>query len=276
MSGVSRTIDGTQDEDVMRFSGQRVVVTGACGVFGTWIAAAFAREGARLCLSDNRADELAAAARRLGEGTLTHATELTEEGSVEDLARLVERHWGTADIVVNNAGVYPRGQLLEITVADWDRIMGVNLRAPFLVSRAFARLMIAAGVRGSIVNISSGAARQMRNGSVPYCVSKTALERLTKGFALELAPYGIRVNAVEPGFAPGSAVSPLSEAYVARMTARIPLGRTSGPDDAPEAVMFLASEKAGFITGAVLSVDGGNSIGTYEPAPLAAAPARPA
>jgi len=108
----------------------------------------------------------------------------------------------------------------------------------------------------------------MRNGSVPYCTSKTALERLSKGFALELAPLGIRVNVVEPGFAPGSAVSPLSEAYVEKMKSRIPLGRTSGPDDTPGAILYLCSEQASFITGAVLSVDGGNSIGTFEPGQL--------
>jgi 3-oxoacyl-[acyl-carrier protein] reductase len=116
--------------------------------------------------------------------------------------------------------------------------------------------------------ISSGAARQMRNGSVPYCTTKTALERLAKGFALELAPHKIRVNVVEPGFAPGSVVSPLTDDYVARMAARIPLGRTSGPEDAPGAVLYLCSPAAGFITGAVLSVDGGNSIGTYDPGEL--------
>jgi 3-oxoacyl-[acyl-carrier protein] reductase len=128
-----------------------------------------------------------------------------------------------------------------------------------------AKLMIAARRKGSVVNISSGASRQMRSGSVPYCTSKTALERLTKGLALELAPYGIRVNAVEPGFAPGSIVSRLSAEYVSRMMARIPLGRTSGPGDAPEAVAYLCSDKASFITGAVLTVDGGNSIGAFEP-----------
>ena len=149
---------------------------------------------------------------------------------------------------------------------EWDCILGVNLRAPFLLTQAMARLMIAQGRAGSVVMISSGAARQMRNGSVPYCTSKTAVERLAKGFALELAPYGIRVNVVEPGFAPGSTVSPLDSAYVERMKARIPLGRTSGPDDAPEAIMYLCSDAAAFVTGAVLSVDGGNSIGTYEPA----------
>ncbi len=252
----------------MRYRGKRVVVTGACGVFGTWIAEAFAREGATLCLADMRAAQLEQLAARFDAGTLVHATELTDETSVIALARMVGERWGAPDVVVNNAGVYPRGLLLDIPLAEWDRIMDVNVRAPFLVSREMARLMIARGVKGAIVNISSGAARRMRNGSVPYCVSKTAVDRLTKGLALELAEHGIRVNAVEPGFAPGSEVSPLSDAYVTKMNAGIPLQRSSGPGDAPEAILYLCSDTASFVTGATLSVDGGNSIGTFEPGPL--------
>lgn len=252
----------------MRFKGSKVVITGACGVFGTWIAEAFAREGALLCLSDNRAADLSTLAARFGDGTLSHATELTDARSIDGLAGLVEARWGAPDIVINNAGVYPRGLMLEIDAAEWDRIMGVNLRAPFLLTRALARLMILRGVKGSVVVVSSGAARRMRNGSAPYCISKTAVERLAKGFALEFAEYGIRVNTVEPGFAPGSAVSPLSETYVKKMMSGIPLQRGSGPDDAPEAILFLCSEQASFVTGATLSVDGGNSIGTFEPGGL--------
>ena len=185
--------------------------------------------------------------------------------SILALVDLVRERWGAPDIVVNNAGIYTRFDLLTMDVADWDRVFGVNLRAPFLISREMAKLMIAEKVKGSIVNISSGAARRMRNGSVPYCTSKTAIERLSKGLALELAPYGIRVNVVEPGFAPGSEVSALTDDYVEKMRKGIPLGRTSGPEDAPAAIAYLCSEKASFITGAVLSVDGGNSIGTFVP-----------
>lgn len=259
----------------MTFKDKRVVVTGAAGVFGRWIAAAFAREGARLCLSDNRRDAAEALAEEFGLGrerALVHATELTDEASILDLAASVREAWGAPDVVINNAGVYPKGGLLDLSAEAWDRIFDINLRAPFLVTREMAKLMIERGVKGAFVNISSGASRQMRNGSVPYCTSKTALERLTKGFALELAPYGIRMNAVEPGFAPGSAVSPLTEGYVERMKARIPLGRTSGPEDAPEAILYLCSPKASFVTGAVLSVDGGNSIGTYESGQLGPVP----
>ena len=122
--------------------------------------------------------------------------------------------WGAADILVNNAGVYPSGFLLDIDVAEWDRIFDINLRAPFLLTRGLAKQMIAAQARGSIINISSGASRKMRRTVVPYCTSKTALDRLTKGFAIELAEFGIRVNAVEPGFVAGSTVSLLTDEHV--------------------------------------------------------------
>ena len=252
------------------FNGKRVVVTGAAGIYGGWIAAAFARAGAELCLSDMRREKLDEVAARLGleaGHTLLHGTDLLREDSIAELAGLVADRWGSPDIVINNAGVYPRtGVLIDLATEEFDRIMGVNVRAPFLVTQAMARLMVGQGVRGAFVNIGSGAARQMPTGSVTYCMSKTALERLSKGQALELAPHGIRVNVVEPGFAPGSDFSLLPPDYVERMTARIPLGRNSGPEDTPQAALYLCSQAASYITGAVLSVDGGNSIGTYQPA----------
>jgi 3-oxoacyl-[acyl-carrier protein] reductase len=266
------------------FADARVVVTGAGGIFGRRISAAFAKAGARLCLSDPRPDVLDRLPSELGlprEATLRHPTELREEASITELVRLVATAWRAPDILINNAGVYPRGHLLDVPVDEWDRIMDVNLRAPFILTREMARLMIAAGIHGSVVNITSGAAQRVRTGSVPYSTSKAALERLTAGLALELAPHRIRVNAVSPGFAPGSIVSPLSPAYVEAMLARIPLGRASGPDDAPNAILFLCSPQASFITGATLAVDGGNALGTVDPTvgetgggPAPAAPAR--
>src|SRR5258708_36371188 len=241
------------------FHGRKVVLTGACGVLGRWIADAFAKVGARLCLSDHDdralqrlADELEIAES----GGPTHVTELADAVSIEALVVTVETAWGAPDIVINNAGVYPSGFLIDIDAAEWDRILGVNLRAPFLISRGFAKLMIARRQPGNIVNVSSGAARKMRRTVVPYCVSKTALDRLTKGFALELAEFDIRVNAVEPGFAPGSTASPLTPAHVEATLGQIPLGRVSSPTDTANAIMFLCSGKADYITGATLSVDG--------------------
>ena len=247
------------------FRGRKVVLTGACGIFGHWIAKAFAAAGARLCLSDQRGDALAALADNLGivgDGGMMHVTDLRDSASIDDLVAKVGQAWGASDIVVNNAGVYPSGFLIDIDAAEWDRIFDTNLRAPFLVSRGFAKLMIAGKVQGNIINISSGAARRMRRTVVPYCTSKTALDRLTKGFAIELAEFGIRVNAVEPGFAPGSTASPLTAAHVEATTSQIPMGRSSLPDDAPNAIMFLCSGKAAYVTGTTLSVDGGNSIGS--------------
>ena len=255
----------------MQFKDKKVVITGAAGIYGGWIAAAFAREGALLCLSDVRRDRLDGAAERLKldpKQTLLHGTELTDSSSIRELALLVASEWGAPDIVVNNAGVYPRtGVLLNLDEKEFDRIMRVNVRAPFIVVKEMAKLMIERRVEGCFVNIGSGAARQMPTGSVTYCMSKTALERLSKGQALELAPYKIRVNVVEPGFAPGSDFSLLPDDYVERMKARIPLARTSEPGDAAGAVLYLCSPAASYITGAVLSVDGGNSIGTYQPTP---------
>lgn len=252
------------------FVGKRVVITGAAGIFGGWIALSFVRAGATLCLSDLRGDLLPAVVERIGADpatTLLHTTDLTRSSSIADLAAFVASHWTSPDIVINNAGIYPRtGPLIDLSDVEFDRIMSVNVRAPFLVTQAMARLMVAEGVPGCFINIGSGAARQMPTGSVTYCMSKTALERLSKGQALELAPHRIRVNVVEPGFAPGSDFSYLPPDYVTRMTARIPLGRNSEPDDTSSAVLYLCSPAASYITGATLAVDGGNSIGTFQPA----------
>ncbi|SMC50198.1 glucose 1-dehydrogenase [Rhizobium sp. RU36D] len=244
------------------FKGRKVIVTGACGIIGGWIARAFADAGAELCLTDHRADVLAEAVKTYDGKALGIPADLM---SAEDMARFaaeVGEKWGAPDVLINNAGIYPSGFLLDIGIEDFDAIMGVNLRAPFLLSKLFARQMIDHQVKGSIINISSGAARKMRSTVVPYCTSKTALDRLSKGFALELAEYGIRVNIVEPGFAAGSTVSALTNEHVDTVTGSIPLGRASSSEDVANAVLYLSSSAASYVTGATLAVDGGNSIGT--------------
>lgn len=249
-------------------SGKRVVITGAAGVHGAWIAEAFAAQGSRLLLSDVRASELGSLARRLGAlagEVIEHVTDLTDEVSIADLVQIIRDRWGAPDILVNNAGIYPRATLLDLATEQWDRVLSVNLRAPFILTRDLAGLMIAAGVRGAIVNIGSGAAEGASSGGAAhYAVSKAGLATLSKFFALALAPHGIRVNTISPGFAPGSAVSQLSDEYVAKMIETIPLGRTSGPHDASEAVLFLCSDRSAFVTGANLAVDGGRSAGTFK------------
>ncbi|MBS7707096.1 SDR family NAD(P)-dependent oxidoreductase [Chelatococcus asaccharovorans] len=245
-------------------AGKRAVVTGACGVVGRWIAASLREAGAALCLTDTDAQALQDYAEELGlgSGSFTFAADLTDEASINGLVNTVEEHWGAADILVNNAGIYPSGFLLDISTQDFDRIFAVNLRAPFILTKGIALQMIAKGIKGSVINISSGASRKMRRTVVPYCTSKTALDRLTKGFAIELAEFGIRVNALEPGFAAGSAVSSLTDEHIANTIAAIPLGRPSSPSDVANGLLYLASEASAYVTGATLTIDGGNSIGS--------------
>lgn len=245
-------------------AGKRALVTGAGGVIGRWIAESLAQAGVTLALTDANPADLAAAAGglTLGEGGFVHAADLTDEASIRSLVEEVSRRWGAPDILVNNAGIYPSGFLLDTSTAEFDRIFSVNLRAPFILTREVATLMVKADRRGSIINISSGASRKMRRTVVAYCTSKTALDRLTKGFALELAEYGIRVNALEPGFVAGSKVSPLTEAHVQNTVAQIPLGRASSREDVGNGLLYLASDASAYVTGATLTIDGGNSAGT--------------
>ena len=249
--------------DLSCLKGKRVVITGAYGIFGTWIAEAFKAVGAELCLTGSKMPKLAELADRLGcpVPPLLVAADLTSDEGLAAIVEAVRSAWGAPDILVNNAGVYPSSFLLDLPTEEWDRIMSVNVRAPFVLSRDMAKLMIEKGVKGTIINVSSGASRKMRTTAVPYCVSKTALDRLNLGLALELADFGIRVNCVEPGFAAGSESTHVSDEHVRRVVSGIPLGRASGPEDAPSAILYLCSDSASFITGATLAVDGGNSAG---------------
>ena len=237
------------------FNNKRVVITGAAGIMGQSLSAAFKKAGAELCLTDQTTDGLQGFAV---------AADLTTDAGLETLLDSVKTQWGAPDVVINNAAIYPSSFLLDMEVSDWDQIMSVNVRAPFVLMRGFCLQMIKASVRGNFVNISSGAARKMRRTAVTYCMSKTALDRMTKGFALEVAQFGIRVNALEPGFAAGSAVSSLSLEHIERVMAAIPLGCETAPEDVGQAALFLASSSAKNITGTSLAVDGGNSAGTMD------------
>lgn len=244
--------------------GKRAVVTGACGVIGRWLAQTLAEAGCDLCLTDARQDQLDALAvdLMLSGASFAQACDLMDDASMAGLINAVGARWGAADILVNNAGIYPSAFLLDSSNDDFDRMFGINLRAPFVLTKGLAIQMIKKGVKGSVINISSGASRKMRRTVVLYCTSKTALDRLTKGFAVELAEYGIRVNALEPGFAPGSAVSPLSDAHIASTTEQIPLGRAATRQDVGAALLYLASDMSAYVTGSTMTVDGGNSIGS--------------
>jgi len=247
----------------MSFAGKIVVITGAAGIYGRQFSKAFAREGATLVLTDRKAAGLNTLARELalpGERLRLLAADLTDDAAIADFVAAVGGSAGCPDIVVNNAGIYPFGGLLDTSPAMWDEIMAINLKAPFLLTQGFARLMIEKGVKGAIVCIGSGAAHVLRTNGLAYCVSKRGLDWLVKGMALELARFGIRVNAVEPGLAIGSAQTSFPPGYVENMSARIPLGRMAGEHEAADAVLYLCSDQASYITGAAIPVDGGSAI----------------
>jgi 3-oxoacyl-[acyl-carrier protein] reductase len=243
------------------YTGARVVVTGACGIFGTWIAEAFAAAGARLLLTDERYGPLRELAGRLD--AIAVAADLTDDGQLATLTATIGDAWESPDVLVNNAGLYPRTPLAGTGPAGVRRVLDVNVVAPFELTRQVTALMIKAGVAGRVVNISSGAAVRPGAGGSVYAASKSAIEALTRSHALELAAHGIRVNAVQPGFAPGSPVNELSDGHVTSMLARIPLGRTSGPQDAAAAVLWVCSSDAAFVTGTTIAVDGGRTAGDF-------------
>ncbi|GLY40272.1 L-xylulose reductase [Amycolatopsis sp. NBRC 101858] len=230
-----------------------VLVTGAGGGIGAAIAARFAAAGDRLVLSDLRAAELSTVAAGLSTEVVQLPGDLAEAEFAEGL---VERA-GPVDVLVNAAGIYPATPLLDMTAAIWDRVQDVNVRAALLTTVAFGR----AGRPGAVVNISSGAATRARPGAAHYATSKAALEMVTKACAVELGPHGIRVNAVSPGFVTvDSDANPVTEAYAAAVSVN-PLGRRGEPREIADAVFWLAGPEAGWITGAVLRVDGGSTAG---------------
>ncbi|MCQ6268368.1 SDR family oxidoreductase [Fictibacillus sp. WQ 8-8] len=251
----------------MNFVRKRVIITGAAGLIGTWIAKAFAEKEACLWLLDIRKEELDELIKEDSFGRASEVRieqiDLLDYEAIQSFAKKVEEAWGAPDIVINNAGVYPSQMLLDVTQEEWEKVLGLNLHAPFTLTKELAKQMILENVQGSIVNIISRSAFVPRLGSGSYAVSKAGLHMLTRSFALELAPHKIRVNSLSPGLTPGSQVNSLSENYIEAMLKNIPLGRTAGPNDAPQAILFLCSEHASFITGATLTVDGGNSAGIF-------------
>ncbi len=243
----------------MRFAGQKVIITGAAGVYGRALAACFAAEGAHLLLSDRDPAALAAAASGLpSERTAVHAADLASDAAIDGLIAAAKAG-GAPHVLVNNAGLYPFIPLMEVTPAEYDLILGVNARAPFRLMQGIGGAMAEAG-RGAVINVTSAAAEVVRGNGVPYGASKCALEYLTRAFALELGPRGVRVNSARPGFAEGSAQVTMPPGYADAIRARSLLGRTARPEDFAAIVLFLGSEEAAFITGSVLDAGGGGHI----------------
>ena len=247
-----------------RLLGKSAVVTGAAAGIGRATAELFAREGARLVLADINADGLSALRDSLADVTGDVTVVTADVSKPEDVRRMIEvavEEYGRLDIVIANAGIIPLASVVEATLDDWDEVMAIDGRGMFLTCKYAIEQMMSSG-GGSIVCLSSisGVAGQPRQST--YGPAKFVASGLTKHLAVEWAGRGIRVNAVAPGTINTERVQRLPEEpggteYLEAVKAAHPMGRLGEPSEVAKAILFLASDEASFITGAILPVDGG-------------------
>jgi NAD(P)-dependent dehydrogenase (short-subunit alcohol dehydrogenase family) len=253
------------------FSGKVVVVTGAARGVGRVMAQRFVEAGAAVVAADRDEAGLAETCANFpGEQVATVVADVsTESGTYDIVGTAVERFSGL-DVCVNDAAVAPHTALLEERVEVWDRVFAVNCRGTFLMTQAAAKVMIAAGHGGRIVNFSSGASTKGTLGAAAYAASRAATEAFSRVAAIELAPYDILVNTVSPGLidTQPKPLPPVMAAALGRRIPTLPLARPGTPEEVAAVVLFLASDAAGYVTGAVWSVDGGAAIGTRPAGPV--------
>ena len=243
----------------MRLKDKIALVTGAGRGIGQAIALAFAREGARVAVTDIDPTTAQATARRIGRAkALALQMDVADSGSVRDGFDAIDRTWGRIDVAVTNAAVEPIVPFLELTEATWDRIIDVNLKGTFLVAQAAARRM-ARRRRGVIITLSSVNAEVARPESAAYAATKGGVRQLTKAMAIALAPHGIRVNAIGPGTVVTGLTRHLlkNRRWRDAVYARTPMQRVAEPREIAEVAVFLASDASSYMTGSTVYVDGG-------------------
>ncbi|MGH7322633.1 MAG: SDR family NAD(P)-dependent oxidoreductase [Candidatus Rokuibacteriota bacterium] len=254
----------------MRLDGRRALITGGGTGIGRATAELFAREGARVTVSGRRRPELEETVRvveKAGGQATCVAGDVAIPAEAERMVHETVRAHGGLDILVNNAGILVRNaSVTNVSIEDWERVIGVDLTGVFLVSRFALQEMVRAGRGGAIVTVSSVAGIMGDPNLAPYNAAKGGVNMLSKNMALDYARHGIRVNTVCPGRVwtpmPMSRLKPGedSEEVLARWGKNIPLGRVGRPEDIAQAILFLASDDASWITGTDLVIDGGATI----------------
>ena len=249
-------------DGVLSLVGKVAMVTGGARGIGRSIALLLAERGADVAVVDldlGGAAAVAAEIEALGRRATSLLANVAVEADVQRGVAAVEAVLGPIDILVNNAGLTRDGFIARMSEGDWDLVLDVNLKGAFLLSKAVSRGMMKQR-SGSIINIASVVGRRGNAGQVNYSAAKAGLIGLTKSLARELASRNVRVNAIAPGYIQTEMTAGLSEAVKGTIVGSTPLGRMGTPDDVAQAVAFLASDAAAFITGAVLPVDGGLGI----------------
>jgi len=244
----------------MIFNDKRVIVTGGTRGLGKTMAFSFAREGAWVAVSyasdEKSASETEAELKKLTARSLLLKADVSSRSEVEKMVGSVLDKWGYLDILVNNAGITRDKLLMFLDEGDWDRVMEVNLKGTYLCSKAVIKSMIARRF-GRIISITSPSALTGRAGQTNYSASKGGIISFTKSLSREIARLGITVNAVCPGVISTPMTENLDDETRNDLLNMIPMGKFGEPEDVTGAILFLASEKAGYITGQVLAVDGG-------------------
>ncbi len=245
----------------MRFAGQAVIVTGGANGIGRACAEAFAAEGASVVVADVDDEAGTKVVDDIKAGGSTARFIGTDVGDAAQAQRLVAETlgaFGRLDVLINNAGIIKTADFLEISEADFDAVLRVNLKGVFLVGQAAARAMVERG-RGAIVNMSSANAVVAIPNQVPYVTSKGAVNQLTKVMALALADKGVRVNAIGPGSILTDLLKVVmdDEAASRRILSRTPMGRCGEPAEVAKVALFLASDDASYLTGQCIYPDGG-------------------
>lgn len=240
------------------------LITGGSSGIGLATATLLHKEGYKVIITGRNTQKLDEVRQSIGHNCFAYEMDMSEQIKIPSFVKLVLDKFGKIDVLINNAGVNLKKSLFEVTDQEFEDIIKINTNSIFSLTREVAKHMVDAKIQGSIVNISSMAAHYGLPFVVAYASSKTAVEGMTRALAAELGSYGIRVNTVAPGFIKTPMSSKALDSDPERknkVLSRTPLGILGEPEDIAHAISFLISEKAKFINGVVLKVDGGNSIG---------------